>query len=81
MARVTNVMRFLECVVRAYPGFQLHIGVDHDFDIPENNGYYHVADGRVALTDERPDNIVTPGGLAAMLLGAYPVMVRMMLDE
>lgn len=81
MARVTNVMRFLECVVRAYPGFQLHIGVDHDFDIPENNGYYHVADGRVALTDERPDNIVTPGGLAAMLLGANPVMVRMMLDE
>ena len=81
MARVVNVMRFLRAVVEAYPGFQLHIGVDHDFDVPENNGYYRVAGGRVELVDERPDSIVTPGGLAAMLLGAYPVELPMMLNE
>lgn len=81
MARVVNVKRFLSAVAVAHPEFQLHIGVDADLDVPENNGYYLVADGRVRLTEERPGNIVTPGGLAAMFLGAHAVWADMLLDE
>ena len=81
MARVVNVEKLLQAVLAVYPTFQLHIGVDGDLDIPENNGYYFVDEGRVTITDEKPGSIVTPGGLAAMLLGAHPTMVEMMLDE
>ena len=81
MARVINVEKLLKAILEVYPTFQLHIGIDGDLDIPENNGYYYVNDGKVTITDEKPGNIVTPGGLAAMLLGAHPTMVEMMLDE
>ena len=81
MARVINVEKLLQAVLTVYPDFQLHIGVDGDLDVPENNGYYMVDHGKVTITDEKPDSIVTPGGLAAMLLGAHPTMVEMMLDE
>ena len=81
MARVINVKLFLSAVVKAYPDFQIHIGVDGDLDVPENNGFYVVENGRVNLTDQRPDTIVTPGGLAAMFLGAHPTLVEMMLNE
>lgn len=81
MARVINVPRFLSAIATPNPGFQLHIGVDGDFDIPENNGWYIVEDGRVRLTDEKPDNIVTPGGLAAMFMAAQPMVLDMLLDE
>ena len=81
MARVINVEKFLQAILAVYPTFQLHIGVDGDLDIPENNGYYYVDNGKVTITDEKPGNIVTPGGLAAMLLGAHPTMMEMMLDE
>lgn len=80
MARVVNVDRFLRAVLRAHPDFELRIGVGGDADIPENNGYYVLADGRLSLTDERPEQVVTPGGLAALLLGALPFGVEMMLD-
>lgn len=81
MARVINVEKLLQAVLTVYPTFQLHIGIDGDLDIPENNGYYLVDNGKVTITDERPDSIVTPGGLAAMLLGAHPTMMEMLLDE
>ena len=81
MARVINVEKFLESVLAVYPTFQLHIGVDGDMDIPENNGYYLIDDGKLTITDEKPDSIVTPGGLAAMFLGAHPTTLEMMLDE
>ena len=81
MARVVNVEKFLRTVVSVYPDFELHIGVGDDQDIPENNGYYLVKDGKVTVTDERPDSIVTPGGLAAMFLAAHPLIFEMMLDE
>ncbi len=81
MARVVNVERFLTAVLRAYPDFQLHIGVDGDLDVPENNGYYLMENGRLSITDSRPDSIVTPGGLAAMFLGAQPTYAEMLLDE
>lgn len=81
MARVVNVEKLLQAVLAVYPTFQLHIGVDGDLDIPENNGYYFVDEGKVMITDKKPDSIVTPGGLAAMLLGAHPTTVEMMLDE
>lgn len=81
MARVISVERLFRAVLRAYPDFQLHIGVDGDLDIPINNGYYLLENGRVNITDQRPDTIVTPGGLAAMFLGSQPTYVEMMLDE
>lgn len=81
MARVVNVPRFLQSIARPNPGFQLHIGVDGDLDIPENNGWYIVENGRVELTDQRPTSIVTPGGLAAMFMAAQPMVMDLLLDE
>lgn len=81
MARVVNVPMFLNVVARTNPGFQLHIGVEGDLDIPENNGYYIVENGQVRPTDLKPESIVTPGGLAAMFLAAQPIVMDMMLDE
>lgn len=81
MARVINVPRFLSAIATPNPGFQLHIGVDGDMDVPENNGWYIVENGRVRLTDVKPESIVTPGGLAAMFMAAQPMVMDMMLDE
>lgn len=81
MARVVNVPRFLSAIATPNPGFQLHIGVDGDLDIPENNGWYIVENGRVRLTDVKPESIVTPGGLAAMFMAAQPMVMDLMLDE
>lgn len=81
MARVINVEKLLQSVLVAFPDFELHIGVSGDMDIPENNGFYWVRNGKVTVTDEYPDTIVTPGGLAAMLLGAHPTKLELMLDE
>lgn len=81
MARVVNVPRFLQSIARPNPGFQLHIGVDGDLDIPENNGWYIVENGRVELTGQRPTSIVTPGGLAAMFMAAQPMVMDLLLDE
>ena len=81
MARVINVPRFLANIAHRNPGFQLHIGVDGDLDIPENNGWYMVENGRVRLTDVKPDSIITPGGLAAMFMAAQPMVMDLLLDE
>ncbi len=81
MARVINVPRFLSAIATPNPGFQLHIGVDGDMDIPENNGWYLVENGRVRLTDRKPESIITPGGLAAMFMAAQPIVMDLLLDE
>lgn len=81
MARVINVPRFLSNIATPNPGFQLHIGVEGDLDIPENNGWYIVENGRVRVTDVKPDSIVTPGGLAAMFMAAQPMVMDLLLDE
>lgn len=81
MARVINVPLFLSAIVSTNPGFQLHIGVEGDLDIPENNGWYMIENGKVRLTDVRPESIVTPGGLAAMFMAAQPMVLDLMLDE
>lgn len=81
MARIVNVEKFLTFIGRLYPGLQLRIGVENDVDIPENNGYYELENGRLIITDRRPDSIVTPGGLAALFLGSRPVLLSMLLDE
>lgn len=81
MARVINVPRFLSAIATPNPGFQLHIGVEGDLDIPENNGWYIVENGRVRLTNEKPESIVTPGGLAAMFMAAQPMVMDLLLDE
>lgn len=81
MARVVHVERFLKAVLQRHPNLTLQIGVDGDLDIPENNGYYSLAGGKVSLVPERPDTVVTPGGLAAMFLAAHPLHLPMMLDE
>lgn len=81
MARIINVEAFLRFIGRIYPGLQLHVGIDGDLDLPENNGYYQLMDGQLTITDQRPDNIITPGGLAALFLGAQPTLMAMLLDE
>lgn len=81
MARVTNVVKFLKTVMLTHPGLEMHIGVDGDLDVPENNGNYLLRQGHLLITEDRPETIITPGGLAAMFLGAQPTVVRNMLDE
>lgn len=81
MARVINVPLFLTAVAHNNPGFQLHIGVEGDLDIPENNGWYLIENGQVRPTDLKPDSIMTPGGLAAMFLAAQPIVMDLLLDE
>jgi len=80
MARVVNVLRLLEAVAAFDPSFYLHIGVDGDVFVPENNGWYEVQNGKVHVTDSRPTQIVTPGGLATLFLGADSVSASFLLD-
>lgn len=81
MARIINVEKFLTLVGRIYPGLQLRVGVQNDFDIPENNGFYELENGCLTITDRQPDSLVTPGGLAALFLGSQPVLMPMLLNE
>ncbi|MGN1353478.1 MAG: GNAT family N-acetyltransferase [Alloprevotella sp.] len=81
MARVVDAERFLSAVARRHPEFDLVVGVDGDLDVPENNGIYHIHHGRVDLTDDAPVQVLTPGGLAALFLGAHPMAMDLMLDE
>ncbi len=81
MARVINVPLFLHTIAAANPGFQLHIGVENDTVIPENNGWYIIENGQVRPTDLKPDSMVTPGGLAAMFMAAHPIVMDLLLDE
>lgn len=81
MARVTNVVKFFKTILLTHPGLDMHIGIDGDLDVPENNGNYLLRGGHLLITEERPETVVTPGGLAAMFLGAQPTIVRNMLDE
>lgn len=81
MGRVVHVEKFLRMLLRVYPNIQLHIGVDGDLHVPENNGYYLLARGQVRVTDARPRRIVTPGGLAAMFLASQPFLLDLMMDE
>lgn len=81
MARVVCADRLFGNVLAAYPDFQLCIGIDEDRFVPENNGYYDLHDSKIFISDQRPDSVVTPGGMASMFLSAHPVYTEMMLDE
>ena len=81
MARVINVPRFLNSIAKPNPGFQLHIGIDGDMVLPENNGWYIIENDKVRLTDLKHDSDVTPGGLAAMFMAAQPMVMDLLLDE
>lgn len=81
MARVVDVLGFLKFLGRVHPGLQLTVGIENDEDIPENNGYYELFEGEVTLLEERPDNVLTAGGLAALLLGSQPVQLPLLLDD
>ena len=81
MGRVIHVEKFLRMVLRANPNLRLHVGVDGDLHVPENNGYYVLERGQVRITDERPPRMVTPGGLAAMFLASQPFLLDLMMDE
>jgi len=81
MTRVTNVVKFFKTILLTHPGLDMHIGIDGDLDVPENNGNYLLRGGHLLITEDRAETVVTPGGLAAMFLGAQPTVVRNMLDE
>ncbi len=81
MARIVNAERFLAAIAHTHPDIRLHIGVEGDKHIPENNRFYLIANGEVNITERKPENIVTPGELATMFLGAYPIYAEMLLDE
>ena len=46
-----------------------------------NKGGYELKNGSVDYTDQMPERIVTPGGLAAMFLAAQPLILDLMMDE
>lgn len=81
MARVIDVLGFLQFLGRVHPGLQLTVGIENDEDIPENNGYYELFEGEVCILEQRPDNVLTAGGLAALLLGSQPVQLPLMLND
>lgn len=81
MARVVNVELFLQFVGRVFPGLQLHTGVQNDLLLPENNGFYDLMEGRLAIVEHAPDSIGTAGTLASVFLQPQPVLSPMMLDE
>lgn len=54
MLRVVNAKRALELYASLHPAENIVIRVDGDDDIPMNNAYYRVSDGKVRQTDE-PD--------------------------
>ena len=81
MARVIDVLGFLQFLGRVHPGLQLTVGIENDDDIPENNGYYELFEGEVRILEQRPDNVLTAGGLAALLLGSQPVQLPLMLND
>lgn len=81
MARIIDVLGFLRFLGRVHPGLQLTVGVENDEDLPENNGYYELFEGEVRVLEHRPDNVLTAGGLAALLLGSQPVQLPLMLHD
>ncbi len=54
MLRVVNAKRALELYASLHPAENIVIRVDGDDDIPMNNAYYRVSNGKVRQTDE-PD--------------------------
>lgn len=81
MARVLDAQRFLRAVLHANPTLTVDVGVGADRVLPDNNAYYHLADGRLSLTDMRPATLTTSGGLARMFLAAQAVQLKLMMDD
>jgi hypothetical protein len=52
MVRVISALRALKLYAAVYSDEKLNIKVEDDGDIPANNTYYVVADGRAWQTDE-----------------------------
>lgn len=75
MMRVIDAERFLQLVAQRLPGLQLTVGIDSDCDLPVNNRGYRLRDGRLYVTPQLPDSIVTPGGIPAMLFSGQPVLM------
>ena len=63
-------------VLHANPTLTVDVGVGADRVLPDNNAYYHLADGRLSLTDVRPATLTTSGGLARMFLAAQAVQAQ-----
>ena len=54
MLRVVNAKRALQLYAEAHPAENIVIRVDGDDDIPMNNAYYRLSEGKVRQTDD-PD--------------------------
>ncbi len=81
MARVLDVPRFLRIAQQADPSLRLDVGIGGDRVCPDNNAFYHLADGRLSLTADVPPTVTTPGGLARMFLAGQAVQLKLMMDE
>lgn len=75
MTRVISLTKFLTFIAKELPGLQLVGGINSDSDIPDNNIGYRLRDGRCYTTKEPGNNLVTPGGIPAMLLAGQMVQV------
>ncbi len=54
MIRVINALKALRSYVAQNPSLQCTIRIENDHDIPMNNAYYVISEGKVRQTDE-PD--------------------------
>lgn len=81
MCRVINVPRFLEIMAQENPDVSLSLTIQDDFDLPENNGTYHLSSGKACRTEEKEALQLHPGALAAHFLRAAAINVELLLDE
>lgn len=82
MSRVIHVERILRLIARKYPGLEMHIHIEGDEAIPENNGYYTLNGGRClrgwqAGVEYRP---CTSQDFTRLLLTAEHPYMSLMLD-
>ena len=60
MLRVINAKKALRLYAEAHPGVDMVLRVEGDADIPMNNAYYVLKDGKVRQTDEPCLSAVKP---------------------
>jgi len=82
MLRVINARKALEAYLSQHPATDYVLHVQDDQDIPMNNAYYILKDGRVRQTDEPIADAqrMTPSQLAAFLFKEENLEMTLMLE-
>ena len=82
MIRVTDALRALQLYAGAHPDASLKLRVTGDEDIPSNNTYFTISDGKV-IQSEEPDETarkITIADLSALIFDGLDPTMTMMLN-